>query len=188
MTFRLAAVTLSSALIACTPTDGGDTDGGTDSGGSTSDTTADATSDGSATSAATTSSSSSPTTSDGGTTGATADATTGGADVPTFTTDVWPIFMVSCSCHTQMTPGPPTGLDMGSDPAGAYAAIVNAPSSIPGLDEVEPGASDMSYLYHKLAGTQGSVGGAGTQMPPGGMLGASDLATVQAWIDGGAPE
>ena len=87
-----------------------------------------------------------------------------------------------------MTPGPPNGLTLGNDPAGAYAALVNAPSSVPGLDQVEPGSSDMSYLYHKLAGTQLSVGGSGTQMPPGGMLSADDLATVKAWIDGGALE
>ncbi len=199
MTCRLVALALSSALIACTPTDGTTTDGASDSSsdstaaGSTGDTSS-ATSDGSATTDGSASASASgsttgasdPTTG-GGSTGGTSDATTGGA-APSFATDVWPIFMVSCSCHTGMTPGPPTGLTMGNDAASAFAALVNAPSSVPNLDEVEPGSSDKSYLYHKLAGTQASVGGGGTQMPPGGMLGAADLATVQAWIDGGALE
>ena len=115
----------------------------------------------------------------GGSTGETSDATTGGA-APSFATDVWPIFMSWCSCHTGKLPG--------GDAASAYAAFVNVPSSVPGLDEVEPGSSDKSYLYYKIAGTQASVGGGGTQMPPGSMLSASDLATVKAWIDGGALE
>lgn len=186
MLLRLVALALSSALLACTPTDGGSSDGGSDA---SSDSTATGSTGG--TSDASTTSASGSTTGDptttGGSTGGTSDATTGGA-APGFATDVWPIFMISCSCHTGMTPGPPTGLDMGSDPASAFAALVNAPSSVPNLDEVEPGSADASYLYHKLAGTQASVGGGGTQMPPGGMLGASDLATVQAWIDGGALE
>lgn len=197
MTCRLVALALSSALIACTPTDGTTTDGGSDSSsdstaagstGGTSGGSSGGTSDGSASASASgsTTSASDPTTG-GGSSGGTSDATTGGA-APSFTTDVWPILMATCSCHTGMTPGPPTGLTLGSDPAGAYAALVNAPSSVANLDEVEPGDSNKSYLYHKLAGTQASVGGGGTQMPPGGMLSAADLATVKDWIDGGALE
>lgn len=69
-----------------------------------------------------------------------------------------------------------------------YLSLVDAPSTqAPGLDRVEPGDRDRSYLWHKLTGTQGSVGGEGMQMPSGGGLSSSERDLLGAWIDAGAP-
>jgi hypothetical protein len=122
--------------------------------------------------------------------GSTGEPTTGAAGLH-FATDVWPLFQNTCSCHTQMTPGVGGGggsLFMGEDPATAYAAIVSVPSTVAGLDLIEPGDTAKSYLYHKVAGTQASVGGNGTSMPQGSTLPADQLATISAWIDAGALE
>lgn len=151
-------------LLACNPSTG-DTD--TDTGGSTDGSTGGSTGDAS---------------------GTTGEPTTGEA-VVRFTPDVWPIFQNTCSCHTQQVPGPGGGaFFMGEDAPTAYAALVDVPSTVVGLDQIEPGSTAMSYLYHKVAGTQASVGGSGTSMPQGSTLGADDLATISAWIDAGALE
>ena len=106
--------------------------------------------------------------------------------------DVWPILRANCSCHTvmpaEMTPGAQADPFMGEDPGGAYLVLVDKPSQFTGLDYVEPGDSAASYLFHKVSGTQMSVGGDGSAMPPGLMLTADQLATIQAWIDMGALE
>ena len=115
----------------------------------------------------------------------TAEPTTS-SEPPRFTPDVWPILQSYCSCHTQMIPGPATDFFMGEDAPTAYGAIVDVPSSITGLDQVEPGSLETSYLYHKVAGTQFTVGGNGDRMPPVVMIGADDLATIAAWIEAGA--
>lgn len=47
------------------------------------------------------------------------------------------------------------------------------------------GDLDASYLWLKLRGTQGGVGGGGATMPPGGRLGDDALAAVQAWVEAG---
>lgn len=155
-------------------------------------TTGDATT-GSATTSTT--DSSKPTTSDATSEVATSDATTDtttssattSSDGPSFAGTVWPILQPVCSCHTQMTPGPATGLDMGTTAESAYTALVDAPSpTVPGFVQVDPGSPDTSYLYLKLTNTHASVGGVGLKMPPGGMLSAGDLAAVEAWIAGGA--
>ncbi|MEC7985149.1 MAG: MopE-related protein, partial [Myxococcota bacterium] len=71
-----------------------------------------------------------------------------------------------------------------------YDNIVNgSPSSTPavdaqtGLGYIEPGDPDASYLWHKINGTQSSVGGSGGKM---GNLSSSQLSTVEDWIIGGA--
>jgi hypothetical protein len=153
-------------VLACNPSTGDtETEGGT--GGSTGAGTSGSTGDASS---------------------ATAEPTTG-AEAVLFTSEVWPIFEAGCSCHTQQTPGPGGGaFFMGADAPTAYAALVDMPSSVMGLDIVEPGSTAKSYLHHKLVDTQVSVGGSGTNMPPGAPLGADDLATISAWIDAGALE
>jgi mono/diheme cytochrome c family protein len=47
------------------------------------------------------------------------------------------------------------------------------------------GDLQQSYLWHKIAGTQGRVGGGGATMPPVGGLDADGLAAVEAWIGAG---
>jgi len=72
----------------------------------------------------------------------------------------------------------------------AYSELVDVPSSdVPSMDRVEPGDSANSYFFHKIAGTHGSVGGAGVQMPLGyPAVSAADQLLIQTWIDEGAPE
>lgn len=159
-------------LLACNPSTG-DTDTGT--GGSTGGSTGDgSTGDGSGSGS-------------GETGGSTSEPTTG-SEALSFTLDIWPIFAASCSCHTAMTPGPGGTFFMGADAPSAYAGLINVPSTVAGLDQIEPGSTATSYLYHKVAGTQLSVGGSGTSMPQGSTLPADQLATLSAWIDAGAPE
>lgn len=126
--------------------------------------------------------------SSGSDTGGSTAAPTTGSEALTFTLDIWPIFEAKCSCHTQMTPGPAGSFFMGGDAPTAYAGIVNVPSTVNGLDQIEPGSTATSYLYHKVAGTQMSVGGNGTSMPQGSTLPAAELETISAWIDAGAIE
>ena len=53
----------------------------------------------------------------------------------------------------------------------------------PALDRIEPGNPDMSYLYHKLRGTQRDVGGAGSRMPLGGGFWADwEIERLRLWI------
>lgn len=126
-------------------------------------------------------------------------AACGSSDDLRFTEDVWPILQSRCvQCHTtpagQMTPNmgdqQASGLGIGAnDPAFAYDALIDKHATFaPDLVYVEPGRSAASYLYHKVAGTQASVGGVGGSMPPGGMLAAEELATIREWIDAGALE
>ena len=67
--------------------------------------------------------------------------------------------------------------------------LVDQPSTIAGLDYIEPGDSAASYLFHMVEGTASEVGGYGVMPPaPLPMLAAGDLATIQEWIDTGALE
>ncbi|MBK7828662.1 hypothetical protein [Nannocystis sp.] len=133
-------------------------------------------------------------------TGSTGDEPTGSTggmvDLPGlhFGFDIWPIFNASCSCHIippdGMTPGQAVYPFMGGDPAGAYAVLINQPSTVTGLDYVEPGDSATSYLFHKVSGTAAEVGGYGDAMPPPPdmPLSAAKIATIKEWIDTGALE
>lgn len=130
-----------------------------------------------------------PTTGATDATDATTDATDTGemttASGPSFATEVWePILSMKCSpCHTAGSSG---GLMMGMDADTAYAAMVDVKSSS-SLDYVEPGDSVQSYIFHKLSGTQAEVPmGSGGKMPQVGEITADELATITAWIDGGA--
>ena len=95
-----------------------------------------------------------------------------------YSTDVEPIFnSTGClGCH-----GGSGGLTI------SYSNIVGMPSvDVPSMNLIEAGSTADSYIWHKLNGSQSSVGGAGGIMPQGGSLSASDLATVEAWINDGA--
>ena len=71
-----------------------------------------------------------------------------------------------------------------------YPDAVNVASDdIASMDLIEPGSTATSYLWHKINGTQSSVGGAGSQMPLGGpYLSSTALAIFETWITEGAPE
>ncbi len=100
---------------------------------------------------------------------------------PSFEADVWPTFEARClgnGCHTSVAPQMP-------DAAGALANLVDVPSSAT-MNYVTPDIPDESYLWHKLAGTQASVGGSGATMPFGGSTCTAELQTIYAWILSGA--
>lgn len=151
----------------------------TDDGASGSSTTgADATSD--TGSAGETTGSAGETTGPGeSTTGSEGGST--GEPGPSFASDVQPILSANCDCHVDAAPA---GLSF----TDAYANLVSVASTeAAGLDRVEPGSPDDSYLWHKVNGTHASVGGSGDPMPaPSGGLDAGSLATIEAWISGGA--
>ena len=98
------------------------------------------------------------------------------------------VILESCSCHQD---GQHSSGLAGLDDAGtAYTALVGAESGgSPGMNLVEPGDSDASYLMHKLDGTHDSVGGAGSQMPLSGCCLEDDVRdTIRDWIDAGAED
>ncbi len=109
--------------------------------------------------------------------------TTTGEAALSFAMDIEPIVLANCNCHT--AGGPPEGLDL-SD---GYANLVDVPSNQSGLDRIEPGDPDQSYLWHKINDTHLSVGGANNPMPaPAGGLAAGDIALIEEWIlDGAEP-
>jgi hypothetical protein len=69
-----------------------------------------------------------------------------------------------------------------------YDAMVGVPSlQAPGMNLIEPGDPEQSYLVHKLRGTQGVVGGGGARMPVADApLGDAEQAALEAWITNGA--
>lgn len=106
--------------------------------------------------------------------------------------DIQPIWDAKCveACHE--VGGEWSVLDMSGD---AYAVMVNKPSpTFPDLDVVEPNDVENSYLWHKINNTHLDVGGNGVAMPKArqGMaaetMTADELATIEEWIAGGAPE
>lgn len=108
------------------------------------------------------------------------------AGVPiSFSSDVQKIFDRNCAlafCHTA-----PLGFPMDLSQGNAYASIHNVPSlELPAMDRVEPGTPDLSYLVHKIQGTQAQVMGSGQQMPIGGQLPQAEIDVIRSWIEQGA--
>jgi len=97
--------------------------------------------------------------------------------------DIQPIWSTHCvSCHNAA--GASGGLVLEEEEA--FANLVMVPSSA-GLDYIQPGDLDASYLWHKLNDTQTSVGGDGSAMPSSGPgLSAEERAAVEQWIPEGA--
>lgn len=99
---------------------------------------------------------------------------------PTFA-DVDAILQPTCAtCHVAVSSGSFSFASGRSD-------LVGVPSTQSSLPYVAPGDPEGSYLWHKLNGTQASVGGSGQSMPLGGSsLPADQLDTIEAWILAGA--
>lgn len=118
-------------------------------------------------------------TSDGGTSdGGASDA----GEPLSYVQDVAPLFYACGGCHKYGT-----NALMLADPQFAVGQLVDAPSvACPdGRLRVKPGSADPkdSYLMAKLLNTDLCSGGV---MPPSGALSAEQIATVTAWIEGGA--
>jgi len=70
----------------------------------------------------------------------------------------------------------------------AHAQLVNiAAQELGSMKRVTPNNTAQSYLFHKVEGDQGAVGGSGSQMPAGQpQLTAGQRNDIQTWINGGA--
>lgn len=67
----------------------------------------------------------------------------------------------------------------------ATATIGVKSSQVPALSLIQKGDKSKSYLFHKVSGTQASVGGMGARMPKGGpALSATELERLGKYIDG----
>jgi hypothetical protein len=86
------------------------------------------------------------------------------------------------ACHE------PGGEDASLDLSdGAYYALYGVASSQSLLSLVKAGSHQESYLWHKVNGSQGSVGGSGSRMPRGAEpLAPEQIEAIADWIDGGA--
>lgn len=112
----------------------------------------------------------------------------GGTPIAFYTSDIQPIWdgvgtgTTACTgCHSGGFPA--AGLDLSA--GNSYGAIFNVNSGeLPSMKRVKPFDSANSYLFHKIEGTQASVGGSGVQMPQGGApMNAASRAKIQQWID-----
>jgi hypothetical protein len=105
---------------------------------------------------------------------------------PTFSGDIQPIFTDNCTeCHS----GPDAERDQDLSEGVSYDMIVNVESvELEGMDRIEPGDPDNSYLIHKIQGTHRDVGGTGARMPQGGpFLNAATIEFMRGWVEVGAP-
>ncbi len=102
---------------------------------------------------------------------------------PSFAGDIQPIFTANCAlqnCHAA-----PGQEGMVLSQGVAYSNIVNVNSNeVPSLMRVRPTLPDSSYLVLKTEGRQ-SVG---TQMPPTGPLGSSEIQLIRNWATKGAQD
>ena len=105
--------------------------------------------------------------------------------VPSFAKDVQPIFDNNCvACHQSV--GAQQALIL--EPGKSFANIVGVKSKESGLRLITPDNAGQSYLLLKLEGKQQQAGGSGAQMPLGDALSPAQIATVQQWIEAGAPD
>ena len=98
-----------------------------------------------------------------------------------YAVDVTPLFQTCMGCHSGQLGSYSTLMTI---QAGNYSAV-NAGANMPW---VTPNFPANSYLYHKLANTHTTVGGAGNRMPQGGTFSTTNLNIVRQWIlDGAQP-
>lgn len=120
------------------------------------------------------------------------DTGSSGDDVPpgelSHAEHIQPIWTANCldaSCHD--SDGPQAGLDLQSDGVRDRLCATSSTTQ-PSLRLVDCETMDYeaSWLWSKVTGDGLEAPGAGTLMPVGGMLSSDDIATIEAWIEGGA--
>jgi hypothetical protein len=119
------------------------------------------------------------------------ESESGGGETPTFATEVQPILESACLCHFM----PASGGEMTApylilNAGVGLGELVDVDAvQVPSMKRVAAGDVQNSYLVHKLRGTHVDVGApADTDpMPPLLALDETDIATIEAWIAGGAP-
>ncbi len=106
-----------------------------------------------------------------------------------FEKKIQPIFTLHCiACHA------PGANEDGSAMGGMILATGKAAANLVGVKSIEsslmrvaPGDPQKSYLYHKIRGTQLTVGGVGAQMPLGlPPLTKEEIGSIESWISSGA--
>lgn len=103
-------------------------------------------------------------------------------DVPL--SEIEAIVDVHCveACHEPGGEYP--SLDLSSEPRNELLEVVGQQTTIP---HVTAGDHAGSYLWHKVSGSQGSVGGMGARMPAGApALAPEQIDAITDWIDAGA--
>ena len=111
------------------------------------------------------------------------------ATSPTFSDVYSTIISQECGCHSGSSHS--TGFFFDGSAATGYGNLVGVDSfENPGMNRIEPGDPDDSYLVNKIQGTAGAVGGSNpSQMPLGGpFLSQTQIDLVRAWVAGGAVE
>lgn len=99
-------------------------------------------------------------------------------------TNVFNSFCALSGCHAG--PSPEEGLSL--EDGQSFSNLVGVASSeAPGVNRVEAGDADSSYIINKLEGTQADVGGSGVQMPfDGASLSTETINVIKEWINSGA--
>ena len=97
-----------------------------------------------------------------------------------FERDLAPKLAVCTGCHQ---PDTPAGIIDLTD----IWSHIDAPSEQIDMPLIEPGNHLQSYLWHKVAGTQGVVGGLGQRMPVDILWPDEDVELLARWIDLGLP-
>ena len=101
------------------------------------------------------------------------------ACIDAWTANIQPVVNQYCvACHQNAAPAGNLTLQKGKPPAD----LINVAAGEAPLPYVTPGDMTKSYLWHKLKGTQLTVGGTGAPMPLGGKLPDDKLALIEAWI------
>ena len=116
-----------------------------------------------------------------------------------YTVQVYPIWQAKgCTgCHLGNTP--PAGLNLAdsnkplADPQTTFPQLLQNAQELAAMKRVTANDPAQSYLAHKVKGTAGNVGGSNpSKMPPGcsgsACLDAGQIATVDGWINLGAPQ
>ena len=104
-----------------------------------------------------------------------------------YATQIQPIFNTWCTCHLQGGSGEMVAPTLTLNEEFSHQELVGtASTAVPSMARIEPGDPDASYLWHKIHDSQESVGGGGTEMPPGDMLPDGEMELIEHWIRGGA--
>jgi len=108
------------------------------------------------------------------------------SDEISFSADIQPLFNTYCVvCHQGTSASEGLNLESGI----SYQNLVNRPSIQSSLARVSPGDTQNSYLWHKIDGTQGTVGGSGARMPYNSpRLDQANLNLMKQWIGAGAKD
>tara|TARA_B100000035_G_scaffold309575_1_gene315967 strand:- start:3358 stop:3726 length:369 start_codon:yes stop_codon:yes gene_type:complete len=98
-----------------------------------------------------------------------------------FSSDIQPVFDISCATSGCHGTGHFTNLDLSE--GNSYINLVNVESlNFSPLKLVDPGKSEDSVLYLKIVGSSET----GSKMPPGGTLSDASVTNIQTWITEGA--